>query len=123
MESKATKLKENLDSGAPKRSLFSFKNILISSFVLCTAYFSFLVFNSSSGTKFLFDSFEKNQNIQKKTFSSGDISSDQDKMASASDESWKAAANIYEFSAKDIDGNNVSLEKYKGRVALIVKYV
>jgi len=26
---------------------------------------------------------------------------------------WKNAESIYEFSAKDIDGNEVSLEKYK----------
>uniref|UniRef100_A0A8C5LS24 Glutathione peroxidase n=1 Tax=Leptobrachium leishanense TaxID=445787 RepID=A0A8C5LS24_9ANUR len=26
---------------------------------------------------------------------------------------WKSAKTIYEFSAKDIDGNQVSLEKYK----------
>ncbi|CAG2194152.1 GPX4 [Mytilus edulis] len=37
---------------------------------------------------------------------------------------WKKAASIYEFSAKDIDGNEVSLEKYKGHVlqALHAKY-
>lgn len=26
---------------------------------------------------------------------------------------WKDAKTIYEFSAKDIDGNDVSLEKYR----------
>lgn len=26
---------------------------------------------------------------------------------------WKSAKSIYEFSAKDIDGNEVSLEKYR----------
>ena len=31
----------------------------------------------------------------------------------AMSDSWKRAANIYEFSAKDIDGNDVSLEKYR----------
>ncbi|CAC5414520.1 GPX4 [Mytilus coruscus] len=37
---------------------------------------------------------------------------------------WKKASSIYEFSAKDIDGNEVSLEKYKGHVlqALHAKY-
>jgi len=30
------------------------------------------------------------------------------------------AKTIYEFTVKDIDGNNVSLEKYRGKVALIV---
>jgi len=33
---------------------------------------------------------------------------------------WKNAKSIYEFSANDIDGNEVSLEKYKGHVCLIV---
>jgi glutathione peroxidase-family protein len=30
------------------------------------------------------------------------------------------ASSIYEFTVKDIDGNDVSLEKYRGKVALIV---
>lgn len=34
-------------------------------------------------------------------------------------ESWQAAKSIYEFSAKDIDGNEVSLEKYRGNVVII----
>jgi len=32
----------------------------------------------------------------------------------------KKAGSIYEFSATDIDGNQVSLEKYKGHVCIIV---
>ncbi|KAK3792537.1 hypothetical protein RRG08_011988 [Elysia crispata] len=40
-------------------------------------------------------------------------------MASGGEE-WKKAKSIYEFSALDIDGNNVSLEKYRGKVCLIV---
>jgi len=35
-------------------------------------------------------------------------------------EAWKNASTIYEFSAKDIDGNQVSLDKYRGHVCLIV---
>nr|WET17720.1 PHGPx [Brachionus calyciflorus] len=35
-------------------------------------------------------------------------------------DAWKNAQSIYEFSAKDIDGNLVDLSKYKGRVVLIV---
>lgn len=34
--------------------------------------------------------------------------------------SWESATSIYDFSAKDIDGTDVSLEKYKGFVTLIV---
>ncbi|KAF7692457.1 hypothetical protein HF521_010067 [Silurus meridionalis] len=37
--------------------------------------------------------------------------------AQASD--WKKAKSIYEFSAIDIDGNEVSLEKYRGFVCII----
>ncbi|KFM83346.1 Phospholipid hydroperoxide glutathione peroxidase, mitochondrial, partial [Stegodyphus mimosarum] len=33
---------------------------------------------------------------------------------------WKTAKSVYDFSAKDIDGNEVSLEKYRGHVCLIV---
>ncbi|KAF7648972.1 hypothetical protein LDENG_00149270 [Lucifuga dentata] len=32
---------------------------------------------------------------------------------------WQSAKSIYEFSAKDIDGNEVSLEKYRGFVCII----
>jgi len=41
-------------------------------------------------------------------------------MASASVDNPKKAGSIYEFGAKDIDGNEVSLEKYKGLVVIIV---
>ncbi|CAH0546701.1 unnamed protein product [Brassicogethes aeneus] len=35
-------------------------------------------------------------------------------------ENYKDAKSIYEFSAKDINGQDVSLEKYKGHVCIIV---
>jgi len=35
-------------------------------------------------------------------------------------DAWKSATSIYEFNATDIDGNEVSLEKYRGHVAIIV---
>jgi len=42
-------------------------------------------------------------------------------MASASaGKDFKHASSIYEFSAKDIDGNEVSMDKYKGQVVIIV---
>ncbi|CAN8003469.1 unnamed protein product [Ixodes pacificus] len=37
-----------------------------------------------------------------------------------SDEDWKNAKSIYEFSALDIDGNKVDFNKYRGHVTLIV---
>lgn len=42
-----------------------------------------------------------------------------DKMAE-SDEDYKNAKSIYDFTVKDIKGNDVSLDKYKGHVCLIV---
>lgn len=38
----------------------------------------------------------------------------------AANEDWKDATSIYDFTAVDIDGNEVSLDKYKGHVVLIV---
>ncbi|PNF36072.1 Phospholipid hydroperoxide glutathione peroxidase, mitochondrial [Cryptotermes secundus] len=35
-------------------------------------------------------------------------------------EDWKNASSIYDFTVKDINGQDVSLEKYKGHVAIIV---
>lgn len=37
----------------------------------------------------------------------------------AAQEDWQKAKTIYEFSAKDIDGNEVSLEKYRGFPCII----
>lgn len=39
---------------------------------------------------------------------------------SAATEDGQTATSIYDFSAKDIDGNEVSLEKYRGDVVIIV---
>jgi hypothetical protein len=33
---------------------------------------------------------------------------------------WRNAPNIYGFGAKDIDGNQVTLDKYKGNVVIIL---
>lgn len=35
-------------------------------------------------------------------------------------EDWKNVSSIYEFTVKDINGQDVSLEKYRGHVAIIV---
>jgi glutathione peroxidase-family protein len=45
---------------------------------------------------------------------------EEETMTSGQDMDWKEAKSIYEFTVKDIDGNEVSLEKYKGFVVLIV---
>lgn len=41
-------------------------------------------------------------------------------MASGNDVDYKAANSIYEFTVKDTHGNDVSLEKYRGFVVLVV---
>lgn len=41
-------------------------------------------------------------------------------MASGNPSNPTKASSIYEFSAVDIDGNDVSLEKYRGHVCIIV---
>lgn len=41
-------------------------------------------------------------------------------MAAGGDDSWKSAQSIYDFEVNDIDGNPVKLEKYSGKVCLIV---
>jgi len=39
---------------------------------------------------------------------------------SSSSSSWQTATSIYEFEVTDIDGNPVKLDKYRGKVCLIV---
>lgn len=41
-------------------------------------------------------------------------------MASSPTEDYKSASSIYDFKVKDTNGQDVSLEKYKGNVVLIV---
>lgn len=41
-------------------------------------------------------------------------------MTKTETKNWKDANSIYEFNAKDIDGTDVSLEKYSGHVCIIV---
>lgn len=38
---------------------------------------------------------------------------------SAPTEDWQTATSIYDFSATDIDGNEVSLDRYRGDVVII----
>ena len=68
------------------------------------AFFTTLSSSSSSQT-----SNNINTNQQKSASSKDETT---DEMA-ASNESWKNAKNVYEFEAKDIDGNVIQLSKYK----------
>lgn len=52
--------------------------------------------------------------------SGSEPSSTTEEMASGNDVDYKAANSIYEFTVKDTYGNDVSLEKYRGFVVLIV---
>lgn len=99
--------KETILAPVVKSSIFSFKFLLISSIVLIIAYF-ILALNPS----------EKNLYSILNTFNQK-LSTDSN-MANSNDDSWKSAKSIYEFSAKDINYQDVSLDKYRGRVVLIV---
>jgi len=41
-------------------------------------------------------------------------------MASSDSKNWESASSIYDFKVKDLDGNEVSLDKYKGKPAIVV---
>jgi len=40
--------------------------------------------------------------------------------AASANANWKDAKSIYEFSMKDIDDNDVKLDRYRGKVLLVV---
>nr|AIL94180.1 glutathione peroxidase [Brachionus koreanus] len=87
----------------------SLKNFLIlSSLVIIIAYLILLALNNSTANYFL------------PYFFRSDFSTNTKSEMAEENNSWKQAKSIYEFSAKDIDGNLVELSKYKGRVVLIV---
>jgi len=50
----------------------------------------------------------------------GDRESCSKEIDMATGENWKNAASIYDFHAKDIDGKDLTLDKYKGEVVIIV---
>lgn len=79
--------------------------LLISSLIIIVLSLYFSAFNNS---KF---------SISTVLFSTGNLANkkaeENNNMAAASDESWKNAKTIYEFKAKDIDGKEVDLSKYK----------
>ncbi len=91
-----------ISTSQPKKSLvFSFKFLFTSFFVLCNAYFVLAFFPQTNTLSFLNNLF-------------GISNFHTSKMASAdSDQSWNTATNIYGFTAKSIDGDNVELSKYK----------
>lgn len=45
---------------------------------------------------------------------------DTDRQAGAGEKAAHKAQSFYDFTVKDIDGNEVSLAKYKGQVCLVV---
>lgn len=88
-----------------KQSLFSLNSFkkfsFTSSIVLLISYLVILALNNST-TSFLLPYF-----IQR------DFSSNTKFEMAQENNAWKDAKSIYEFSAKDIDGNVVNLSKYK----------
>ncbi len=86
----------------PKKSpFFSLKFLFMSFFVLCNAYFVLALFPQTKSLSAL-TSFLGISNLSTENMASADA-----------DESWKTATNIYGFTAKSIDGDNVELSKYK----------
>ena len=87
--------------------ILNFK-FLSSIIVLSIAYLLFLVFNSSF-------SISSNLILPFTYFSTSSIvqNNPTDNNMAAADDNWKHAKTIYEFSAKDIDGKEVDLSKYK----------
>lgn len=107
--SSSTKTKSSfssLNQENNKPSLFGLSNffkkfLFISSIVLLISYLTILALNNST-TRFLLPHF-----IQRDFSSNTKFEMAQDNNA------WKDAKSIYEFSAKDIDGKEVELSKYK----------
>ena len=79
-------------------SYFNLKIIITSLIVICTAYLFLVIYPTANLKTILSDLFKRELST---------------KMATASGESWKNAKTVYEFQAKDIDGNLVDLSKYK----------
>lgn len=91
---------------AEQKSLIpNIKFFVLSLLILCTAYFV-LAFNTNQNS-FL----ATLSNIY--TVSKQDISTKNEVKMASSSEDWKKATSIYEFSAQDIEGNDVQLSKYK----------
>ena len=83
----------------------NFNNYLVSFLVLCIACVIFLALNSTGVLNNLFPA------TRLETFQQA-LSTNPNEMAEALN-SWKTANSIYEFQAKDIDGNTVDFSKYK----------
>ena len=80
-------------------------NYLVSFLVLCIACVIFLAINTTGVLNNLFPA-TRLESVQQP------ISTHSNEMAEAQN-SWKTANSIYEFQAKDIDGNTVDFNKYK----------
>ena len=88
----------------PMSYVFSSKLLISSTIVMCLAYL-FLVLSPDGSSKLVLPINNLYNQILNRKVSDG-------KMAAA-DDSYKNAKSIYEFNAKDIDGNEISLDKYK----------
>jgi len=42
------------------------------------------------------------------------------RVSTSDDDSWKTASSIYDFTVRDIDGEDICLEKYKSHVCVLV---
>ena len=88
------------------------KYVLLSILVPFVAYFVLVVYSPTTGKRLASSLFSTHINID----SSSSSSTKQQQPSSEemeNNDSWKSATNVYEFSAKDIDGNVVNMDKYK----------
>ncbi|KAK2167391.1 hypothetical protein LSH36_28g02001 [Paralvinella palmiformis] len=72
---------------------------------------------SEHNDQVVFDSQSMDENNDLGGF--GDLLDKASEHTDEKNETWNAASSIYDFTCKDIDGNDVSLEKYRGHVCLI----
>ena len=91
----------------------SFKFTISFSFIIiCIAYFILAYYKSLSASSLIYNNkqlYSTNSNLNKRE----DKENNKNMASSSSDETWKNAKSIYEFSANDIDGNKIELSKYK----------
>lgn len=95
-------------SKKPKTNHNYFKLIIFSSIFILSLAYLIIVFNSSSSTSTLL----KSSLFSTTSFLFSPKETSKQDMAAESVE-WKNAKTIYEFSALDIEGNNIDLSKYK----------
>jgi hypothetical protein len=95
-----------------KPALYSFKKIIFFSAIVLLLAFTILALKPSLITKsYLFQL--SNIHTSFKNNNQEDLLKNTQKTMATAIDSWKNAKSIYEFEAKDIEGNVIDLSKYK----------